>query len=210
MRAFKPSRLKPLLLALAMIFTLSLSSAAPVFAAGAAADYTPPSFGLSQDLSDLLHAHQYYLWLRSCFQDDDIDKISYANNEMQAWGWFREGANAPQLVGNSEGADGAAIVKCDNDSAVGTAFNLLGFTDAATAFCNIAGAKFNNGDGYPKPDECIANPEQHDWDNDGVSSTDVRKSFETLVQTTDQGKAAAATASPAMQYLRYLISVPSM
>lgn len=222
MRAYKKVRLKPLLLSLVIGVTSSLGIAQAVFAAPTTStNYTPPSLGMSQNLNDALHAHQEYLWLKSCFDHIDIDAVK-GNAEMDGWAWF-EGSGATSdingsgdpsgkimVIGNSEGGGDLALQHCDTGSNVGAAFQTLGFTDARKFFCELPGAKWNNAGGIFDQNnpqdmiDCEQNVDGKDWDNDHVSQSTVLQAFEKNIQATAAGKAAAAGLDYATQYLRYI------
>lgn len=121
---------------------------------------------ISTDVLNQVKAHQKYYWLRNCFYNINIDRVS--RDEMAGWDFFEGGSgsqsNGYEIIGNIYGANEDATWGCYTGANVETAFNALGVTNPREAFCKIDGARYNNSDTYDYA-ACTTGAGSGEWDN---------------------------------------------
>lgn len=127
--------------------------------------------GTDTQLYKNVSAHQHYWWLYACFNHFDIDKTT--RSEASNWDFFEGYDDGGEALGimypgesSSDGTEG--LRNCSDESLVSTAFGYLGFTDSLDVFCSMPKPQFHggtfSGNTTVDKDECLANPDEHDYD----------------------------------------------
>lgn len=121
---------------------------------------------IATEVLNQVKAHQKYYWLRNCFYNINMDKVT--RDEMSGWDFFEGGSGSVsdgyEIVGNIYGANEDATWGCYTGSNVETAFAALGVTNPREAFCKIDGARYNGASSYDYA-ACTTGAGDGEWDN---------------------------------------------